>query len=274
MTSLTYRIVQFIPDPFSGARVPLAALVSDGKEVRVVRASLIPDADCLGGPRRAALARMIVSALRGATEVDQLPAAVGPQAVLDKARRVPVPDLDAAEAWVRDHILPHRATEQRGDPVGSRSPQRATYGKRFFETWKVAEYVHATFRPASDFGGRFERLASYGQASHWVEGSRSVLLMEPIAPSRHQLGDDLREVAKLFGSYRFALDQRPGDAAARLVAYVLRGATDEQKADAAARLDAAHEIVDTEDPVERRRFIEQIRDLGRERASGQLEAVH
>lgn len=262
--SPSYRIVQFVPDPFSGARTPVAALVTDGDALRVVRSPHLPGPECLGGARRAALVRLIVDALLESAVFDRLPASVGPQAVLDPVRNVPVAGLDAAERWVLEHALPHPEKVAKGETTGGRAPHRATLGKRFFETWRVAEYVRATFKPASDFDGRLARMSAYGEVSHWVEGPASVLLMEPIAPRRHQFADDLRDVARLFASYRFALHQEPPTAdLARLVAYLLPGGSDEQRADVAAGLPAAHEVVDTEDVSQRARFLEIIRDIGR-----------
>lgn len=264
MSAFSYRTVQFVPDPYSGARVPVAALVSDGEAVRVVRSAQLPGAQCLGGPRRAALVRMVMEALHDVSGFDRLPHSVGARAILDGAREVPVSDLDAAERWVRDHILPNPEKVGREEPASTRAPNRATLGRRFLESCGVSEYVHATFRPESDFGGRLTRLSAYGEISHWVAGSDSLLLMEPIVPRRAQFREDVREITRVFGSYRFALGESTPEAnLARFAAYLLPGGSDEQKADVVARLPAAHFVVDTENDVQRRDFIALVRDLGR-----------
>lgn len=143
----------------------------------------------------------------------------------------------------------------------SRSPNRRSYGEGFFRTWQVLRYVRPIFRPATDFGGRLAGLSPYGEFSHWVGGASSVMLMEPVVPSRSQHPRDLRELARLFASARFAL----GDATpslAKLVAFVLPGGSDSLRADAVDSLSAAHEVVDVEDDAQRRRLIEQVRELG------------
>lgn len=266
----SYRIVQFVPDPFSGWRVPVAALVKVGEAVRVVPSPVTPGPACLGGTPRAALFRMISEALVGADNLDHLPAGVGPQAVLEKVHLAPMADLDAAARWVAEFVLPQPVARERSDAARHPAPARRMHGARFFETWQVAEYVAPTFKPDTDWGGRLKGLGAYGSVSHWVGGRDDVLLLEPIVPTRHQFAGDLSEVARLFGAYRFALGQAaeasteaaPGKSPATLIAYVLSG-SDERKADAVSGLKAAHHVIDTDNPGDRARFLGMIRDVGR-----------
>jgi hypothetical protein len=120
--------------------------------------------------------------------------------------------------------------------------------------------VRATFRPETDWDGRLAKLSPYGEVSHWVAGADSVLLMEPIVP-RAQLTEDLRDLAKLFAAYRAAL--RYEEHTIRLVAYLLPGATGDQRAGVHSALVDAHEVVDTEDEAQRTAFLQAIREQAR-----------
>jgi hypothetical protein len=259
----TYRIVHFVPDPFSGWRVPVAALVQVGAEVRVVPSPMVPGPASLGGRPAAALFRMIAASLSEVRTLDRLPAGAGPQAFLDVARTAPVAGLDAAAAWIASHVLPQHVPVTRAAPLTTHAPPRRMHGTRFFETWHVATFVKPTFEPASDWDGRLGPLAAYGDVSHWVGGRDDLLLLEPIVPSRAKFAEDLEAVAKVFGAYRFALSQLADTASPTLIAYVL-GGSDERKQDAATALGAAaHRVVDTDDPVARRHFLDEIRAVGR-----------
>lgn len=84
-----YRMVLFVPDPFSGARFPIAALVQDAGKVSVVHAPHIPCATCLGGENAAAVVQIILSDLVGVTTIDELPESIGPHAMLGDRRGIP-----------------------------------------------------------------------------------------------------------------------------------------------------------------------------------------
>lgn len=61
-----YRIVHFVPQPFLGAKIPVAALVRHGGSTRMVAADRQLDADSVGGVAQAATLRMLLRALEGA----------------------------------------------------------------------------------------------------------------------------------------------------------------------------------------------------------------
>jgi hypothetical protein len=240
MNMNTYRLVYLVLDPFVGARVTLGALL-EGDPPVLVRAQLLPEM----GRGQLALARL-------ALEV--LPEEVGALLELGPPRELPA---GAGERWLEVLLSPPPEPEA---PAPARSPYRATFGRRFFETWQVSELVRATFRPDTDWDGRLARLSPYGEVSHWVAGADSVLLMEPVVP-RPQLSEDLRDLAKLFASYRAGL--RGEEHTLRLVAYLLPGATEAQRAEVLSALVDAHEVVDTEDEAQRTALLQAIREHAR-----------
>lgn len=97
MTSV--RLVQYILDPFTGAQQPMAALVSDGRHVRVVRAP----PHQLPAVARANVARICMD-LEAEPDFTSLPIGAGPQVVLGEVRVLPGTISDVP-AWVRDTLL-------------------------------------------------------------------------------------------------------------------------------------------------------------------------
>jgi hypothetical protein len=245
--SARFRLVYLVPDPFVGARVPLGALLA-GPPPRFVRAQ--PEL----GRARLPLARLALEVFPELESFDVLPEALGALLELGPVRELPD---GAGERWLEALLSPPPDPEQ---PAPARSPQRATFGRRFFETWQVGDLVRATFRPDTDWDGRLAKLSPYGEVSHWVAGADSVLLMEPVVP-RPQLAEDLRDLAKLFAAYRAAL--RGEEHTIRLVAYLLPGATERQREEVLSALVDAHEVIDTEDEAQRAELLQAIREQAR-----------
>ncbi len=103
--STRYRLIHFIPDPYTGTRIPLAALVELEEGVQLV----LPEADAtavdFGGVQAAALASMICQALEDIESFEALPQSVGPQACLDTAHPIP-PQIQAPSQWLRSMLRP------------------------------------------------------------------------------------------------------------------------------------------------------------------------
>lgn len=98
-----YRIVHFVPQPFLGGRIPVAALVRHDGFTRLVAADRQPDANSVGGVAQAATLRVLLRTLEGAS-FDDLPPTAGPHAVLDEPRGIP--DSVDPFTWVSSFVLP------------------------------------------------------------------------------------------------------------------------------------------------------------------------
>lgn len=203
-----YRLVHFVPDPFSGARMPVAALVQqESGKVQVARALHLPGSDCLGRATAEQAMLMALDSLEGAESFTSLPRSAGPHVMLDLPRAVPE-DVPDAVAWVEKQVLPQRPEKQKATRA-TRSPLRSTWGYRFFERYEVQPYVHKTFEAGKDaalftkgVGGALAEIA------HWVgHPDVGLFLMEPVLPGRQQFTSDLREVGTKFGAYRYQLDR-------------------------------------------------------------------
>jgi len=128
MTS-RYHIIHFIPDPFSGARVPLAAFVESARGWKLAEAPHVPGPECLGGGSAHAFVRMVLQDLRAHEALPHLPRTVGPQIVLTEEKLVPGGVADPVE-WVERHVLPQRPQSE--GPAQPRGPHRDTHGYRLF----------------------------------------------------------------------------------------------------------------------------------------------
>lgn len=261
--SARYRLVHFVPDPFLGGRVPVAALVEQDGAVSVARLPHLPGPACLGGQAAWSLVQIVLDDLAETTRFDHPPDCLGPQALFDKVRLVPAGVVDAKN-WVEATLAAHTEAPHPEAPEQPHRPHRSTWGYRFFQTHKVDRFVRKTFRPGEDAGGFLQGASMLGPISHFVAGAAEVLLMEPIVPRRPNWEDDVRGVAKTFAAYKTALRQERGARRASLAAYVLAGG--QERARKAIFRDLARWadlVVDTASDGPRARFLEHIVSTGR-----------
>jgi hypothetical protein len=134
----TYRVVHFIPDPFSGARVPVGALVKRPGSVGIAVAKLSGDpGELVGTAREAAIVDHVLSTLFTVQDLSALPPSAGPQAVLGPLLSIPASVPDPVR-WVEDHIL------VRPTPVAPKRESHRTrqdVGLDFFTAFGVRKYV-------------------------------------------------------------------------------------------------------------------------------------
>lgn len=258
-----YRIVHFVPDPFVGSRVPVAALVEQHGTLSVAKVPSLPSPTCLGGRQAWSLVQVMLDDLAEATRFDRLPAGLGPQAHLDAVRRVPDGVVEAKK-WVETMLAAHLGVASTEHHERIHRPRRATFGYQFFQTYKVDRFVSKTFRPGRDAGGFLAAAAALGPVSHFVEGAEDILLMEPIVPHKADWEEDVRGVAKTFGAYKMILERERGTRKAHLAAYVLEGGSVSTRSSILHGLAGfADQIVDTSNGSIRARFLEQIVATGR-----------
>lgn len=272
-----YKLIYFVPDPFTMGRIPVGALVEDGPRVESVIASHLPGAECLGGHKSAALLRMIVRDLAHVTTFE-LPRSISPHAKLDLEQTL-APQIENPIAWVKQHVLPCKPKQIDGlQDEKLRDPlvRRATIGYKFFQNWRVHQHVRRTFKPGRDWDNWLEGGKDVLEPiSHWVAGEQEILLMEPIVPEdlHHRVDDEVKDISRRFLTYRGYVEKhRPdGNRRGRLVAYILPGVSRELRVRAFARLDvASDEVVDLSAEKDRTRFFDRIRALGEQVPSQQL----
>lgn len=259
MATARYRLVHFVPDPFVGARVPVAAVLEADGRTSVHRLPHLPGPECLGGKERATALHMVLEGLGELASFERLPVALGPQALLDDAREVPR-GVDA-QAWLEDALL--RVAPRQPAASNHSGQNRATYGYRFFENWNVQRWVHKTFHPGQSIPGLLVKARPLDAISHYVVGRDEVLLMEPIVPTRAEAKRSEKEGATLFGAYKTAMT--PEDSGkAKLVAYVLADGAEADRREIKAMLaDWADEVFDTTSAPTRDRLVERVRSVGR-----------
>jgi hypothetical protein len=253
-----FRIVHFVPDPFSGMRVPVAALVLVPGGVRVVRAPHTAGPGCVGGLATWHNMQGLVHGLEAVKEFDRLPMSLGPHVLLDAQREIPSL-VEDPEAWVAKVILPQRPI----DPDDAResppsSPRRESVGHTFFRTWNVDRYVTRHFK-GETLGLEYEYA---GTISHAVMGSKEVMLMEPVLGQRPDLSKQLEEISKTFLAWEKLLERKGAKHMPRLVAYMFSTPHTTVR-EARQFLNIAQaEVVDVQIPNERDRFVSDIRRIG------------
>jgi hypothetical protein len=261
-----YRLVHFLPDPFSGARVPIAALVSGASGLKIARASHLPGAACLGSPEKEFALGYVLESLERARTLDDLPVEVGPQAILGPITSVPS-GVTNPTAWVQEFVLPHIATRQTS--TAPRSTKRHTRGFRFFEEWKVAQWVGKHFHPEKEWADLFSaRSVGLEPVSHWAgSGQDQLLLMEPILPGRVQRDADVKAVFNRLAGYQVFLASGPEEIRKRtdVCIYVLPGAEEHRGAVISAFDTLKARVVDTENTPQRDALLDEIRTLGASR---------
>lgn len=260
MSASSYRLINFRPNPASGTQFTLGAIVVCDGGVRVARAPRIPGAECLGSEKMGIAVSRLVERFTLIDAHDELPPVFGPTTSLSKPFPIP-PGVQSPVTWVERLIDGRREDHDR--PVNSRGATKRTLGYRLLSAFGVGQYVKPTFRPESDWDGWLQEYRfGLPEISHWVEGEREILLMEPIVPGRKQFKSDLKTVATGFLAYRGAIDAVANGRTARLVAYVTTGGTRDQRRMALDALHAAaHTVIDTNEGYQRDRFIEQIREV-------------
>ena len=101
----TYRLLHYEPDPFSGMRFPIGAVVWDGRRARGIAAGRLPCAICVGGVAHARMAAMLAQELEAVDDPAISEIAFGPYVRFARACTLPE-GIDDPAGWVRHHILP------------------------------------------------------------------------------------------------------------------------------------------------------------------------
>lgn len=256
----TYRIVHFVPDPFSGLRLPVAAIVESSAGVEVVRSPRKWPLACLGSRRERALLQTILQKLHAPFSIDSLPETLGPSAVLDQKMTMPDYATEPSE-WVLRHVLSQRQAKKTRPPS---SEGRLLQGRAFLKRERVADLVQDKFQPATAWDGWLHRAEALPAVSLWVEGRSEALLLEPIILQRAKYLQETNTVAVNFGAYQQAIARVAKDnRQAKLIAYIVSDEEHQELFDAVKeRLDPfADEVINTSKTDQRHELVNLIETI-------------
>lgn len=255
-----FKIIHFIPDPISGARIPMGAVVYEGRGFQMAFAKHLPDADCLGGRKTARLLNFLIDDLKGIQHPSELYQKLGPQILVDDQRPIPEEVADAV-TWLENFILPRPAASQKRT-AGVRRPSRYAEGKGFLDKHDVGKYVRRSFKPQRYLKSSDEALRHLATISQWVAGDGELLLMEPLIPRRPEWEVDLTEINTRFSAYRHHVTNGLDDHRGELIVYILPGGTEEVRTKMHHTLKSSTAVVDTDDAVELGKFIDLVHRVG------------
>ncbi len=252
-----FRVIHFVPDPFSGGRVPIAALVEQAGHVHVAFAEskwerLLPSNARL-------VARLIRESLGQRASFDDLPASSGPHALLGEVRIVPR-EVTEPVRWVRGAIFGLGA-----EPTPEAKPveRRQQVGFRLLSNWKVDQWVRRRYRPAEDTNKYAKVLP---EISQYVLSQAGLLLMEPVLASQPHFSNQLQHVGTSFMAWRHSLEGSKRAPRPSFFAYVISEGDRDRVAEAHDALGDLATVVDVAVPKERDGLITTIRKIGQSAA--------
>ena len=249
-----FRVIHFVPDPFSGGRVPIAALVDLGGRVQVAFAESKWERLLPAGARL--VARLIRESLESRASFDDLPASSGPHAVLGEVRPVPT-DVEEPVRWVRVAIF---GLGEVAEAAPKATERRQQAGFRLLTSWKVAQWVKRRYRPAED-SNRYAKVLP--EISQYVVSKAGLLLMEPILVSQPHFTNQLQHVGTSFMAWHHSLEKARRDSPRpTFYAYVLSNGDRDRVAEAHDALGDLATVVDVAAPKEREGFVSTIRKVG------------
>lgn len=250
-----FRVIHFVPDPFSGGRVPIAALVELGGRVQVAFAEskwerLLPASARL-------VARLIRESLGTRASFDDLPASSGPHAVLGEVRSVPA-EVSEPVQWVRGAIF-GLGEEIQAEPKPTERRQQA--GLRLLASWKVDQWVKRRYRP-DEGSNRFAKVLP--EISQYVLSKAGLLLMEPILVSQPHFTSQLQHIGTSFMAWHHSLEKesRRDSVHPTFYAYVLSNGDRDRVAEAHDALRGLATVVDVAAQKERDGLVTAIKRVG------------
>ena len=247
-----FRVVHFVPDPFSGGRVPIAALVDVGGRVEVAYAESSWEKFLPANARL--VAKLVRESLVKDVGFDELPSSSGPHAVLSEIRSIPK-GVEHPVTWVREAIFGIR--EELTLQV-EKLERRQSVGLKFLREWQVAQWVKRGYRPAEK-ATRFAHLLP--EISQYVEGKSGLLLMEPIVTTQLHFETQVQHIGTAFLAWRHSLENAGLAKEPRFFAYVVDGARDRVEHARNAFREVA-ETVDVGVAAERDEFLSTIKRVG------------
>jgi hypothetical protein len=248
-----FRVIHFVPDPFSGGRVPIAALVDVGGRVEVAFAEskwekLLPASARL-------VARLIRESLGTRASFDDLPPSSGPHALLGEVRSVPR-DVSEPVRWVRGAIF---GLGEVVSPEAKPAERRQQVGLKLLSSWNVDRWVKRRYRPSED-SNPFAKVLP--EISQYVSSRAGLLLMEPVLVSQAHFTNQLQHIGTSFMAWHHSLERSPRNARPKFYAYVISDGDRDRVAEAHDALDKLATVVDVAAAKERDGFVTTIKKVG------------
>lgn len=258
---MKYRLVYFTPDPFSGSRFAIGALVGNEQAASFTRADHIPGPACVGGP---AAWLSLQKSLESLSSLERLEADRGFASQLismSELSNVPRACPDPV-AWVRRSLLPVEA-RQPTQTSRVRGLNRSSWGRRFFEHWSVSRFVKSRFSLDKHVSVAEGLPTLSHKPTHYVLGRDEVLLMEPLVGTRASFASDLPQVSGCLLAQLKQFELARTRLVPQLVAYVFSNGYRGAMSEARREFGSFVEIVDVETEGPRAQFLERIQRLGR-----------
>ena len=250
----TLRIAYYITDHFTGARLPLGAMVASDGSQSFVANKQTPADQCVGGEEAGFAWRRVVEML-GQCDGRGLPVGTGPHVVLG-------PEIQVAEGMdpvrLAASMLAQTKYAAATKSRGKRGEHRATAGMQFLTNWRVDRFVARRFRGSN----ALPSARHLNPISHYVAGQTTTLLMEPFSLDRRGWRRDLTDIATRTGAFAHAIEADGAGDQFRLKVYALEGGKQGDRDSALDELSTFAEVVDVADPSARRLFLDEVRDVG------------
>jgi hypothetical protein len=242
-----YRVVQYVVNPFSDFRVPVAVVVRhDSGETESIAAPHIPEPECLGNATAYAHIRALGPQLARLDSIDTLPEILGPHFTFGSIQHLP--KNKAWRQWLLEVVLRRDVTAS--ESAAKRAPRLSRVSRRLFASHGVDRLVQDNFRLPTPQGVLLEPV------THWADGGAIKLLMEPLSPKRTHPSKDMREAAGRLTIYRYHLDDAEKF---KLVAYTLPGLEKSVKQDLRVAVAGIADVYDIADPEMESAFIKLVR---------------
>lgn len=100
-----FRLVQYMPDPFSRTKITIGALVEVDGRVELVRARTLPDPEYMGGRTAWATMQRVLDLLETPAGFDIHTGEISPLAGFTEPRGIPA-EVEDPVAWVTSTVLP------------------------------------------------------------------------------------------------------------------------------------------------------------------------
>lgn len=248
----------FVPDLVTGQRFALGAWLVTPGQTSFVESAHQPGPACLGGLAHERLAKRILERVESIQDLSDrgVTTGLGQYAQLSPAFEIPA-DVASAERWLRERVLPAHPREAQARTVRRRDSE----GLRFLRSRKVDHYVKPRFDAFSYWRPEGEiPWIRQARATHWVDGGKSLLLLEPVLVRDDRT--DLDGISSRVMALDIAIKELGARDTHRVATYVLPGGAASKRNAVLQELRQWHcDVWDTSRPTEADALVDSVRDI-------------